>query len=429
MSDATGALGPAYRAALEYATIAHAAQVRKGTDTPYITHPVAVAELVLRDGGTETEAVAALLHDTVEDQGGRRRLDDVEHRFGWRVAQIVAGCSEWIQEPGQGPDDKPDWCERKGAAIAHIAAETDESILRVALADKLHNSREIVADLKTHGPAMLTRFNAGPIDLLWYYRGLVRAFRQRGSFALHRELAETIREMEQLIGRVPERRPVVGVDGAPAGWVAVALHDDCWIRVEANRHLATVLARFPDAEIVAVDIPIGLEPEARRAADLAAKAFLGRNAARVFMTPLRPALEAPSYEAALAWLKAHGLPLISAQAFALRRKILEADALVKPDDRVREVHPEVSFKAMNGGADLHHAKKTPAGFAERHKLLMRNGVWLPGDAFGWRGVAPDDVLDAAAAAWSARRLASDMGQTLPDKPGKDERGRPIAIWY
>ena len=424
-----GQLGAAYASALEYAAIAPAAQVRKGGDTPYITHLEAVAELVLEDGGTETEAIAALLHDAVEDQGGRRRLEDIRHRFGPRVAEIVEGCTEWIEEPGQTSADKPSWCQRKTAAIAHVAAETDRSVLRVSLADKEHNARSIAADLESHGPRMLSRFNAGPIDLLWYYRGLVDAFRERGSPALHTQLADAVREMERLIGRVPERLPVVGVDGAPAGWVAVALGDDCRARVEKFADFGKVLAAFPDAEIVAVDIPIGLEPEPRRRADLAAKAYLGQHGARVFMTPPREALVLGSHAKALAMLEAVGLAGISAQAFALGKKILEVDKLMDGDDRVREVHPEVSFRVMNGEVDLVHRKKSPRGFAERRKLLERNGVWLPATAFDLVRVGADDVLDAAAVAWSARRIASGMGGSLPAEPGADDQGRPIAIWY
>src|SRR5688500_16203301 len=120
MTEGLNRPSPAYEAALEYATIAHAAQVRKGSDTPYITHPCAVAEPVRQDGGTEAEAIAALLHDAVEDQGGRRRLDDIERRFGPRVADIVAGCSEWIQEPHQSSADKPSWRDPKRAALVHI---------------------------------------------------------------------------------------------------------------------------------------------------------------------------------------------------------------------------------------------------------------------------------------------------------------------
>jgi predicted RNase H-like nuclease len=429
MTSQRASLGEAYHAALEYATIIHAAQVRKGTDTPYIEHPIAVAGLVLEHGGTETEAIAALLHDAVEDQGGRRRLDDIERRFGARVAEIVAGCSDWIQEPGQSEADEPSWCERKVAAIAHVREETDESILRVSLADKVHNAGAIVADLGQQGPAMLTRFNAAPIDLLWYYRGLVNAFRERGLPALHRSLADAVGEIERHIGRVPDRRRVVGVDGAPYGWVAVALGDDCRARVESFENLRKLLAAFRDAEIVAVDIPIGLEPDGRMAADLAAKTYLGPNRARVFMTPRREALRLSTHRKALALLKALGLPGISAQAYALRKKILEVDKLVAGDDRVREVHPEVSFRAMNGGVDLEHRKKSPRGFVERSKLLAKNGVWIPATAFDLKRVAADDVLDAGAAAWSALRIASGMAESLPAEPGVDENGRPVAIWY
>jgi (p)ppGpp synthase/HD superfamily hydrolase len=155
----TDVLGPDYHRALEYATIIHAAQVRKGTGTAYITHPVAVAELVVSDGGTETAAIAALLHDAVEDQGGRRRLDDIERRFGARVAEIVAGCSEWIQERHQKSADEPSWEE----------------------------------------PAMLDRFSASPKQILWYHRSLVEAFRGRGSAALHAELERTVAELEARI--------------------------------------------------------------------------------------------------------------------------------------------------------------------------------------------------------------------------------------
>lgn len=429
MTAPHASLGPDYARALEYATIIHAAQIRKGTDTPYIEHPVAVAELVLEHGGTETEAIAALLHDAVEDQGGRRRLDDIERRFGARVAKIVAGCSDWIREPHQSASDEPSWCERKRAALTNIAAETDESTLRVSLADKVHNARSIVADLRADGASMLTRFSAAPTDLVWYYRGLVEAFRERGSGALHGELVSAVAEMGQLMDRLPDRRPVVGVDGAPGGWVAVALDGDCLARVAVHANFRQVLRAYDGAEVIAVDIPVGLEPMPRQAADRAAKAYLRPHGMRVFMTPPREALAERTYSKALAMLRAAGLPLISAQAYALRKKILEVDKVVGPDDRVREVHPEVSFRAMNGEADLRHRKKTPWGFAERSKLLERNGVWLPGTAFELSRVGPDDVLDAAAAAWSARRIASGMGQTLPERPGTDEQGRPIAIWY
>jgi (p)ppGpp synthase/HD superfamily hydrolase len=189
--------GSDYERALEYARIIHAAQRRKGTDIPYITHPEAVAELVLGHGGSEEEAIGALLHDAAEDQGGRLRLDDIRERFGERVATIVEGCTDWIMEPDKTEKDKLDWRPRKEAYISHIADETDESILLVSLADKVHNAGAIVADLETHGPDMMERFNAGAQDVLWYYRSLAEVFRTRGNPQLLADLQRLVVEMER----------------------------------------------------------------------------------------------------------------------------------------------------------------------------------------------------------------------------------------
>ena len=188
-----------YERALEYARIIHAAQRRKGTDIPYITHPVAVAELVLGHGGSQEEAIGALLHDAAEDQGGRLRLDDIRERFGERVATIVEGCSDWIMDPDQTEKDKPAWRPRKEAYMRHIADTTDESILLVSLADKVHNAGTIVADLKTHGPNMMDRFSAGAQDVLWYYRSLAEAFRARGNPQLLADLHRLVAEMERAL--------------------------------------------------------------------------------------------------------------------------------------------------------------------------------------------------------------------------------------
>jgi (p)ppGpp synthase/HD superfamily hydrolase len=192
--------GGDYDRALAYATAAHAGQLRKGTSTPYIVHPLGVAELVLKHGGSEVEAIAALLHDTVEDQGGRERLEDLQREFGERVAHIVEGCTEWIQEPGQTEADKPPWEERKRRAIEHIHAESDRSVLLVSLADKLHNARSIVADLRTHGPRMLDRFNR-PDGVLWYYAELAQAYCGKGLAQLEAELERAVTEMRALADR------------------------------------------------------------------------------------------------------------------------------------------------------------------------------------------------------------------------------------
>lgn len=259
-------LGRLWEDALLYASHVHGDQVRKGGgEVPYISHLLSVAALVLEDGGSEEEAVAALLPDAVEDQGGQRRLDDIAHRFGPRVAQIVAGCSEWIQQPGQSEGDKPSWCARKRAYLAHLREEeSDESILRVAIADKVHNARSIVADLRTHGAEMARRFNADASDQVWYYRGLAEAFTGRGSPKMRAELGAAVSEMQQLFGQLPRRARVVGVDGAPYGWVTVALGEDCLARVERFKTFPEVLRAFREAEIVAVDIPVGLMPHGPR---------------------------------------------------------------------------------------------------------------------------------------------------------------------
>ena len=132
--------------ALLYATHVHGGQVRKGTDTPYVAHLLAVAATVLEYGGDEDLAIAALLHDSAEDQGGAARLEDVRNRFGERVARIVEACSDSLADTAKG-ERKAHWQERKETYIAHLL-KADEDILRVSLADKVHNARAILRDLR-----------------------------------------------------------------------------------------------------------------------------------------------------------------------------------------------------------------------------------------------------------------------------------------
>src|SRR5438270_1390084 len=127
--------------ALLYATHVHGGQVRKGTTTPYVAHLLAVSATVLEYGGDEDLAIAALLHDSVEDQGGKARLEDIRNRFGNRVAHVVAACSDSLADTAKG-ERKAHWRERKKAYIAHLR-EADKDILRVSLADKVHNARAI----------------------------------------------------------------------------------------------------------------------------------------------------------------------------------------------------------------------------------------------------------------------------------------------
>ncbi len=177
--------------AVAYAIRLHERQARKGGDTPYLTHLFSVAALVMEDGGGEDETIAALLHDAVEDQGGRATLNEIRARFGENVARIVEGCSDTIDPP------KRPWKERKASYLAHLR-DAPEDVRRVSLADKLHNSRSIVLDHELEGPSVWRRFNAGPREQLWYHRELLDAFRASGTRSRHLDLfARVVAELER----------------------------------------------------------------------------------------------------------------------------------------------------------------------------------------------------------------------------------------
>ncbi len=175
-----------FDAALAYASRIHRDQRRNGTAIPYVSHLLAVASLTLEHGGDEDQAIAALLHDAAEDQGGAARLADIEARFGPGVARIVADCTDsWI-EP------RPPWRERKEAYLASLPRKAPASLL-VSLADKTHNARAIVADLRCHGEAVWDRFNTGRDGTIWYYARLAEVF---GSH-LPGPLAEELRRQSE----------------------------------------------------------------------------------------------------------------------------------------------------------------------------------------------------------------------------------------
>ena len=165
-------LGPRFIDALGFATEAHEGQYRKGTDIPYVAHLLGVTAIVLEYGGDEDQAIAALLHDAVEDQGGDQMRQQIRARFGDRVSRMVDDCTDAEVEP------KPPWMERKRAYVAHIPTAHTDSLL-VSMADKLHNASAIVRDVRHYGPSAFGRFNAGPEDTLWYYESLVDAFDAR----------------------------------------------------------------------------------------------------------------------------------------------------------------------------------------------------------------------------------------------------------
>lgn len=219
-------------------------------------------------------------------------------------------------------------------------------------------------------------------------------------------------------------RPVLGVDWYKAGWVGVVLGPDEPATIVAV-DLAELIARVEGAACVGVDMPIGL-PQTTRASDVAARAFVGPRRSSVFMTPPRAVLAAGSYADANALARDIVGKGLSQQAWALRRNIAHVEAVAADDRRVIEVHPEVSFRAMRG-EHLAFAKTTWNGQAIRRGALAAHGIALPDVLDGPAGAIPvADVLDAAAAAWTARRYADGAARSLPEGW---TRGRPGAIWY
>jgi (p)ppGpp synthase/HD superfamily hydrolase len=185
------ALSTRFEKALVFAARLHTGQVRKGTSVPYISHLLMVAGMVLEQGGDEDAAIAALLHDAAEDQGGQATLDEIRRRFGDRVAEIVAGCTDAFTTP------KPPWRERKEAYLAHLP-QASAAVRLVAAADKLHNARTTVADYRASGEAIWGRFNGGREGTLWFYRAMVEALQAGGSSPLVEELDRVVSELERL---------------------------------------------------------------------------------------------------------------------------------------------------------------------------------------------------------------------------------------
>ncbi|MBW4640020.1 MAG: HD domain-containing protein [Gloeocapsa sp. UFS-A4-WI-NPMV-4B04] len=187
-------LSSRFTEALTYATKLHSNQVRKGSGVPYIAHLLGVTSIALEYGANEDEAIAALLHDAIEDQGGEATRAEIRRRFGDTVTEIVDGCTDAETIP------KPPWRERKEAYIAHIFNASSSELL-VSCADKLHNARSILNDYRVLGEAVWERFKGGKEGTLWYYRSLVEAFRQTGSTPLLEELERVVLELEQLVSR------------------------------------------------------------------------------------------------------------------------------------------------------------------------------------------------------------------------------------
>ncbi|MEN6615781.1 MAG: HD domain-containing protein [Syntrophorhabdus sp.] len=185
-------LGRRFEDAFLYAAKLHARQVRKGSGVPYIAHLIGVASIALEYGADEDEAIAALLHDAIEDQGGTKTRQGILDRFGKRVADIVEGCTDADTQP------KPPWKERKEAYIAHIK-DALPSVHLVSCSDKLHNARTILKDFRVHGEALWERFKGGKDGTLWYYRALSDSFRAVYPTPLSEELERVVAELERLV--------------------------------------------------------------------------------------------------------------------------------------------------------------------------------------------------------------------------------------
>ena len=225
---------------------------------------------------------------------------------------------------------------------------------------------------------------------------------------------------------------VTGVDGCPGGWIAVTLIPGAPPDLAVNAVVAPTLDALPLTGIVGIDMPLGLVAEGWRAADLLARRALGRRGATVFAVPARPVWQQEAYAAANRTCRELTGKGLSAQAWGLRRKLLEADRFRRSRQaaeagvQLYEVHPELSFAALAGGAPVADSKHTPAGLAARRALLARAAITLPPRM---AGAAENDLRDAAAVAWSARRIAAGTAVALTDPDQRADDGTEIAIRY
>jgi len=222
--DAPPQLTQRFLAAVTLAAEVHGRERRTGTEIPYLAHLLVVTGLVLEDGGDEDQAIAAMLHDAVEDGGGRPMLDRIAREFGPRVAAIVEGCSDTVD----GDPSEP-WVERKRRYLGHLPQVADDAVLRVALADKVHNARSIVRDYRQEGHRLWERFTQKTArEQLWYYGGLLEFFQERRPGPLTEDLWRAVGELAWLVARDDAQRLLprrVWLDAdlhsgqAPEGWI------------------------------------------------------------------------------------------------------------------------------------------------------------------------------------------------------------------
>jgi len=188
MPDKSSQVGRRFVEAFDYAAALHSVQKRKGSDIPYISHLMAVCSMVLEQGGDEEQAIAALLHDAVEDQGGYPTLLEIRRRFGERVARMVEACTDADTKP------KPPWRSRKEKYLRHLQSAEPEAI-PIILADKIHNARSILRDYRLLGDAVWKRFKGGKEGTLWYYRALAATLANMDSSWAAPELSRIVSEL------------------------------------------------------------------------------------------------------------------------------------------------------------------------------------------------------------------------------------------
>jgi (p)ppGpp synthase/HD superfamily hydrolase len=195
--DAMVSLTERFTDALVYATNLHATQTRKGKRTPYIAHLLSVSALVLEDGGSEYEAIAALLHDALEDQPDKTSPEEIRHNFGSTVLDLVLACTD--TPPNYKGGRKAPWKIRKERYLAHLRDNGSPEVLRLAMADKLHNLRDLVSDYRLQGEAVWNRFNTGKEEQLWYYRSLLDIFDEKlPSRKVFNDFQQAFHELETL---------------------------------------------------------------------------------------------------------------------------------------------------------------------------------------------------------------------------------------
>ncbi len=225
------ALTTRFLEAVALAQAAHGHQRRTGTEIPYLAHLLVVSGLVIEDGGDEDEAIAAMLHDAVEDGGGRPLLERIAQQFGSHVAAIVEGCSDNID----GAEEEP-WIDRKRRYLAHLPEVSDDAILRVALADKVHNARSLVRDYREEGHELWERFTQKTArGQLWYYSGLLAFFQERRPGPLTEDLLRAVGELSWLVARDEAQRaervqlwldPDFHKAQAPEPWIQIRTADE-----------------------------------------------------------------------------------------------------------------------------------------------------------------------------------------------------------